>query len=232
MRLICSGVQRRAGTFLLGADAVFTPGMHLVTGRVGSGKSSLSRLLAGLEHPDAGTVRAEGISRTMLSMQFPEYHVTAPTVAGEITSWGLSPDVILRETGLAGRERDHPLHLSRGELKRLHLGCVLAKPCDVMILDEPFSALDCIQKERLCRRLETAGNGITIILTHEQLWLPKTDMLWEMDAGTLRCLGRIPEALLSWADAPASIRSVLDKDYLPANITPADIREARCRTRG
>ncbi|MBN1194389.1 MAG: energy-coupling factor ABC transporter ATP-binding protein [Methanomicrobiaceae archaeon] len=206
--------------------------MHLVTGRVGSGKSSLSRLLAGLEHPDAGIVRAEGISRTMLSMQFPEYHVTAPTVTGEIRSWGLSPDVILHETGLAGRENDHPLHLSRGELKRLHLACVLATQYDVLILDEPFSALDCIRKERLCRRLETAGNGITIILTHEPLWLPKTDMLWEMDAGTLRSLGRIPEALLSWADAPRPIRTVIDRGNLPRNITPADIREARCRTRG
>ncbi|KQC03463.1 MAG: ABC transporter [Methanoculleus sp. SDB] len=232
MRLICSGVRRRTGTFLLSADAVFIPGIHLITGRVGSGKSSLSRVLAGLEHPDAGAVRAEGICRTMLSMQFPEYHVTAPTVAGEIRSWGLSPDVILPETALSGRERDHPLRLSRGELKRLHLACVLSKPYDLLILDEPFSALDCRMKARLCRRLETAENGITIILTHEPLWLPKTDMLWEMDGGTLRCLGPIPEALLSWEDAPAPIRSVIERGHLPANIRPADIREARCRIRG
>ncbi|NYT05889.1 MAG: ATP-binding cassette domain-containing protein [Methanomicrobiales archaeon] len=232
MRLCCSGVRLTRGRFDMIADGVFEPGIHLVSGRIGSGKSTLAHILAGVRPPAAGVVSAEGITTTGLLMQFSEYHVTAPTVAGEIRSWGPEPEAILAETGLTGREGDHPLRLSRGELRRLHLACMLAQPWDLLILDEPFSALDGRQKELLCRRLEQRPAGIVIIMTHEPLHLPACDMLWEIVQGTLMYRGRIPDALPAWDGAPSQVRSLLDRGVVPENITPAAIREARCRIRG
>jgi len=217
--------SRRA--FTLACSGVFEEGIHLVTGRVGSGKTTLALLLAGLLQPDAGSVRREGVGAMTLSFQNPEYHVTEATVRAEIASYGADPDAVAGRCGLADRIDDDPFHLSRGELKRLHLACVFARAWDLLILDEPFSSLDCVQKRHLCRWLEERDAGITVIFTHERQVLPRVDSIWEVADGRAACLGPVPRAIGRWRYAPPYLRRALEDGRMPANIRFEDVREAR-----
>lgn len=185
MMVRLESAEVRRGRFSLAAGGTFLPGIHRVGGVVGSGKSTLALLMAGLLEPSAGRVARDGIGRMILSLQFPEYHVTEATLAAECTSWGVDPDPVLTSEGFGDDPRRDPLTLSRGELKRLHLACVLAKPCDLLLLDEPFAALDCRQKEIFCSRLSAKKSGIVILFTHEEEFLPGIDHSWEIAGGRL-----------------------------------------------
>jgi energy-coupling factor transport system ATP-binding protein len=231
MRLTLSGIRFSRGSWQLEADAEFNEGTHFVAGAVGSGKSTLALIMAGLIDPDDGEVHRDGTNATMLSLQFPESHVTGATLEEEVRSWGLDPAQVLDDVDLAGQAGTPPLMLSRGELKRLELACVFAQESDLLILDEPFSSLDCIQKHRLCERLEGRSSGVTIIFSHEQHILPAVDAIWEMREGSLVSHGSVPRALEAWGDtAPPHIRWALARGILPANIRMKDVREAACRT--
>ncbi|HVP93760.1 MAG TPA: energy-coupling factor ABC transporter ATP-binding protein [Methanoregulaceae archaeon] len=219
------------GGFRLNAEGIFGPGIHLVSGRVGSGKSTFSLLAAGLISPESGEIRREELSRTMLSMQFPEYHITGISIGDEIRSWGLEVPGILGNVRLNGRENDDIATLSRGELKRLHLSCVLSTGADLLILDEPFSSLDCSEKKSFSSAIAGYGSGIVIICTHEPLWLPDVDCIWEIQDGSLVCCGKTPEGITRWGSVPVHIRNLLAKGIVPENISPRALLEARCRTR-
>lgn len=218
------------GNWHLAAQGTFSEGVHLVSGPVGSGKSTLALILAGLLQPATGTVTREGITDPMLSLQFPEYHITGPTIRDECLSWGTDPEEILRKTGLEGRGNLPPLHLSRGELERLHLACILARPHDLLILDEPFCALDCREKVRISCELGRRAAGIMIIFTHEQEIFPRVDHLWEIQNGELQYRGPVPEALSRWCGAPPLIRQLVQAGRTPSNLTIRDLEEAACRT--
>ena len=130
---------------------------------------------------------------------------------------------------LSGKIDTPPLHLSRGELKRLHLACILAGAYDLLVLDEPFSSLDCSEKERICGEISRRAKGITIIFTHEQAIFPRVDWLWEIRDGHLLYLGRVPEALSRWDHAPPLIKKLVASGKIPENIRPQDLMEAACR---
>jgi energy-coupling factor transport system ATP-binding protein len=230
MQLVFDDVVFRRQGWSLRASGTFCPGTHLVSGPVGSGKSTLAMLASGLLAPAAGEVRRMGIGSTMLSLQFPEYHITGQTLAGEVASWGLNPESILLDAGLQGRENEDPAWLSRGELKRLQIACALAVPRDLLILDEPFSSLDCREKETLCRKLSTGPAGITLLFTHEPWYLPRVDEIWILESGRLGALGQTPGAIARWSGAPDHIRHLIASDNIPANISPDDVEEAICRT--
>jgi len=231
MRVTLSGIRFSRGDWQLRADAGFSRGTHFIAGAVGSGKSTLALIMAGLITPDEGCVQRDGIDATMLSLQFPEAHVTGATLEDEVRSWGVDPAQVLAETGLAEKAGTPPLRLSRGELKRLELACVLARESDLLILDEPLGSLDCVQKRRLCERLRDRTTGITIIFSHEQHILPAVDAIWEMRDGVLVNHGSVPQALKAWGDsAPPHIRWAIARGILPANMRMKDVREAACRT--
>lgn len=127
MKLGLNAARASRGEWSITADGTFCEGVHLVSGNVGTGKSTLALMMAGLLLPADGTVVREGIQSSMISLQFPEHHVTGATVAEECTSWGLESRSVLSEIHLTDKQACAPLTLSRGELKRLHLACVLAK---------------------------------------------------------------------------------------------------------
>jgi energy-coupling factor transport system ATP-binding protein len=222
--------DRGEGDWSLVAHGTFTEGIHLISGDVGSGKTTLALALAGLAAPASGSVEREGIVSSMLSFQFPEYHVTGLTIRDECASWGVDPESILSATRLEEKGDLSPLRLSRGELKRLHLACLFSQVYDLLILDEPFSSLDCREKERVCRDLSGRSRGITIIFTHEQQIFPRVDHIWEICSGRLEYRGRVPDAFPSWQHAPKLVRTLLAAGRVPENISPDDLVEAACRT--
>jgi energy-coupling factor transport system ATP-binding protein len=232
VKVILEEVVLRRGSFRLEASGVFTEGVHLVTGPVGSGKSTLALALAGALCPEAGRIGREGIATMTLGLPFPGYHVTGGTLEGEAASWGVPPGPVLSAAGLSGRGGDDPLRCSQGELKRLVLSSMLARGWDLLVLDEPYSSLDCAWKATLSRRLEERRRGITILFTHEDECLPGVDEIWEIEKGRLVSLGRVPGAITRWSRPPRYIRAVLDGGAVPENITPDDARDAACRTRG
>lgn len=229
--LALEDVHYTRGSFTLRATGVFEKGTHLVSGKVGSGKSTFAAVASTLVRPDGGSVQRSGSRKSILSLQFPEYHTTGITLDDEIRSWGLDPRTILESTSLEGRGEQDIMVLSRGELKRLHLGCVLSSDADLLILDEPFSALDCREKRGVCRRIAERQAGIIIICTHEQTWLPSVDYIWEMNEGMLVSRGSVPGALSEWGLAPPHITALLEKGIVPENISPEAVLEAACRTR-
>jgi len=229
MKIVLDHLQVQQGGWSLLANGTFEEGIHLVSGAVGSGKSTLALAMAGFFTPSQGTVTREGIETLMLSTQFPEFHITRLSIAEECASWELDYTEIIQSARLKVDGNASPLSLSRGELKRFHLSCILAREYDLLLVDEPFSSLDCIEKERLCRELSARDSGITIIFTHEQSIFPHVDHLWEIDAGELCALGRFPEALTQWQRAPALVKKLIDLGRCPANLTPEAIREAACR---
>jgi energy-coupling factor transport system ATP-binding protein len=230
MKVSLADVLAVRGDWSLSAPGKFEEGIHLVSGDIGSGKSTLALLMAGLFPPVSGTVEYEGIVSTMMVFQFPEFHITSPDIVGECKAWGVDSATVLAGTGLAGRQTTNPLDLSRGELKRLVLACVLAKDHDLLILDEPFSSLDCTEKERLCATLSGRKRGITIIFTHEQAHFPRIDRIWEIKGDVLYDRGRLPSAFGQWDHAPGIIKDLIARGRVPANIAHADLLEAACRT--
>jgi energy-coupling factor transport system ATP-binding protein len=216
----------------LNASGTFEEGVHLVSGDVGSGKSTLALMIAGFFPLAGGSIKKDGITSTMLSLQFPELHVTGLTVAEECTSWGVAPDDILGATGLSAKRDDSPLCLSRGELKRLHLACILAKNYDLLLLDEPFSSFDCEEKAKLCARIGQKSQGIMIIFTHEQEILPRVTRIWEIVDGMLVDCGTPPDAFRNWHHVPPIIKNLTALGCRPDNLSLDDLRGAACRIQG
>lgn len=169
------------GPFRLEADCSFGPGVHVVTGRIGSGKSTLALALAGALEPVSGAVRWEGLSRPLLVLQSPDHHLTGATVGAEVASWGAYP-ALLDRIGLASQSGRDPFRLSRGEQKRLVLGCALSIDADLLVLDEPFASLDVPARAGLARALAKRG-GVTIVMTHADRYLPSGAARWRIAGG-------------------------------------------------
>jgi len=232
IKIILNQIHAIRDQWSLSASGTFNEGVHLVSGDVGSGKSTLALMMAELLPWSGGDIEKEEITTIMLSLQFPELHLTGLSVAEECASWGVATDKILEAIGLTEKKEASPLSLSRGELKRLHLACVLAKDYDLLLLDEPFSSLDCEEKVKLCARIGQKSKGICVIFTHEQNILPRVSRIWEIVDGTLVDCGVPPEAFSHWSHVPPLIERLMALGSKPENISLDDLREAVCRIQG
>jgi sulfate/thiosulfate transport system ATP-binding protein len=159
-------------------------------GPSGSGKSTLLRVIAGLEVPDSGTVLIEGSDVTTqpartreVGFVFQHYaafkHMTvADNVAFGMTVRKRPKDVtrarvaeLLELVGLAHLGKRYPSQLSGGQRQRMALARALAVEPRVLLLDEPFGALDARVREELrawLRRLHDEMHVTTIFVTHDQ----------------------------------------------------------------
>ena len=145
--------------------AIETGEFVALLGPSGCGKSTLLRIVAGLERPDSGEVRFKGQpvagprSEIALMFQTPTLlpwktaldNVALPLVARGAT-WAEAREAAMRYlslVGLSGFEEAYPKQLSGGMQQRVALARALAVEPEVLLLDEPFSALDPLTAESL-----------------------------------------------------------------------------------
>ena len=180
------GVSKRYGD----ADAlrdvsVLVPDGSLTAllGPSGGGKTTLLRCIAGLEEPDAGAIRMDGqdvthvpVRRRGIGFVFQHYaafkHMTvADNVAFGLTVRKARVDELLELVGLAHLAGRRPHQLSGGQRQRMALARALAVDPKVLLLDEPFGALDARVREELrnwLRRLHDEVHVTTLFVTHDQ----------------------------------------------------------------
>ena len=186
-------VSKQFGSFVALDDvSVEVPAGSLTAllGPSGSGKSTLLRIIAGLEQPDAGRVLIEGHDVTSRPPQergvgfvFQHYAAFKHMTVFENVAFGLEirrrPKGEVKErvaqllelVQLNGFADRYPAQLSGGQRQRMALARALAVEPDVLLLDEPFGALDARVRKELrswLRRLHDEVHVTTIFVTHDQ----------------------------------------------------------------
>jgi len=186
-------VTKKFGDFVALDDvsvAIPEGSLTALLGPSGSGKSTLLRVIAGLEEPDGGQVllgnddvtrqpaRARGIG-----MVFQHYAAFKHMTVWENVAFGLKvrkrpkPEIehrvheLLQLVQLEGLAKRFPAQLSGGQRQRMALARALAVDPEVLLLDEPFGALDARVRKELrawLRRLHDEVHVTTIIVTHDQ----------------------------------------------------------------
>jgi iron(III) transport system ATP-binding protein len=248
-----SAIDLRSATKRFGETAVLT-GVDLsvpvgsitaVLGASGSGKTTLLRLIAGFERLDSGSLkigdRVLDDGRRTVAPQYrgvgyvPQEGALFPhlTVAGNI-AFGLSRadrakvDELLDLTGLAQLRKRYPHQLSGGQQQRVALARALAVGPDVVLLDEPFGALDASLRTDLRRdvaRILAETRTTTVLVTHDQ-----DEALGLADQIALLADGRVlaaaaPRELYSDPPDAGTAASIGEVNILPAN---ASAGHARC----
>ncbi len=152
-----------------------------LVGPSGSGKSSILRAIIGLQQPSAGTVTL-GLDRSDVGILFQDDALLPWRTAIDNVALGLrirgndqlhcrdEAEAWLGRLGLAGFEQRFPRALSGGQRKRVALAQVLALEPRLLLMDEPFAALDAIVRHRITQDLLdlVEGEKISVLLvTHD-----------------------------------------------------------------
>jgi sulfate/thiosulfate transport system ATP-binding protein len=221
-----SSVSKRYGDFeaLRDVSIDILPGsLTALLGPSGSGKSTLLRVIAGLEVPDAGTVVIEDRDVTDVPPQrrdigfvFQHYAAFKHMTVRDNVAFGLKVrkrpkaeiaakvDELLGIVGLAGYQERYPAQLSGGQRQRMALARALAVEPKVLLLDEPFGALDANVRAELrawLRRLHEEVHVTTVLVTHDQEEaMELADRIVVLNAGKVEQVGA-PRELY---DAPAN----------------------------
>ena len=213
-------------------------------GPSGSGKTTLLRVIAGLEQPDTGAVWFGDIDASRLSVQqrrvgfvFQHYalfrHMTVldniayglrvrprseRPVPAEIRKRSLDLLELVQLEGLEGR---YPAQLSGGQRQRVALARALAVEPRVLLLDEPFGALDAkVRKElrRWLRDIHDRTGHTTIFVTHDQEEaLELADRVAVLDKGRIAQLGTTDE-IYDRPVSPMVFRFVGESSVLPVDV--------------
>ncbi len=185
-------VSRRFGTILALSHVSLSvaPGeLVAVTGRSGSGKSTLLNLIAGLDRPDQGRIRIDGIPiwegsgtvsarRQLVGFVFQQHlllselsaraNVEVPLIGAGIpaAARGRRARELLAEVGLSDRAEHLPSMLSGGERQRVAVARALANSPRLLLADEPTGSLDSLTSARIVELLVRlrARHGMTVII--------------------------------------------------------------------
>ena len=247
------GASKRYGDFaaLDNVDFVVPSGsLTALLGPSGSGKSTLLRAIAGLDHPDTGTVTINGRDVTSVPPQrrgigfvFQHYAAFKHMTVRENVAFGLKirkrpkaeidakVDNLLEVVGLAGVQTRYPNQLSGGQRQRMALARALAVDPEVLLLDEPFGALDAKVREDLrawLRRLHDEVHVTTVLVTHDQAEaLDVADRIAVLNKGRVEQVGTPTEVydspvnafVMSFLGTVSSLNGIL--------VRPHDIRVGR-----
>jgi sulfate/thiosulfate transport system ATP-binding protein len=193
MSISVRNVRKQFGEFVAldGVSIEIAPGsLTALLGPSGSGKSTLLRVIAGLETPDSGTVFIDGANVTGTPPQdrgigfvFQHYAAFRHMTVARNVAFGLvirrrPKDEIRKRVAellelvqLEGLANRFPSQLSGGQRQRMGLARALAVDPSVLLLDEPFGALDARVRTELrlwLRRLHDETHTTTVIVTHDQ----------------------------------------------------------------
>jgi len=160
-----------------------------VIGPSASGKTTLLRLIAGLEEPDSGSIRADDCDITALpprsrdvAMVFQSLALYPHLTAGDNIGFGLRlrrvprDEIVQRVTAMAARLGINnilgrlPGDLSAGQRQRVALARALVRRPKVLLLDEPFSHLDRSLRRELCQEVQALHGEFaltTLLVTHD-----------------------------------------------------------------
>ena len=193
MRIDITSISKRFGDFTALQDVslqVPEGSLTSLLGPSGSGKSTLLRIIAGLETPDAGAIMIDGADVSQVRPQkrgigfvFQHYAPFIHMTVRDNVAFGLKirkrpkaevtakVDELLGLVGLTKWADQRPAQLSGGQRQRMALARALAVEPRVLLLDEPFGALDATVRAELrawLRRLHDETHTTTVIVTHDQ----------------------------------------------------------------
>jgi sulfate transport system ATP-binding protein len=225
-----------AQTILRDIDLTIAPGeLVALLGPSGSGKTTLLRLLAGLETLDRGQILFGGEDATYLSVQdrrvgfvFQSYALFRHMSVFDNIAYGLNvrprslrPDrhdirrrvlELMDLVQLTGLEARHPTQLSGGQRQRVALARAMAIEPRVLLLDEPFGALDAKVRKDLrqwLRQIHDRTGLTTVFVTHDQgEAMELADRVAILNGGRIEQVGT-PKEILE-RPATAFVRSFLD----------------------
>jgi sulfate transport system ATP-binding protein len=208
-------IVKRFGDFVALDDVsldVESGSLTALLGPSGSGKSTLLRIVAGLEQPDSGRVVLDEQDVTRVSPQrrgigfvFQHYAAFKHMSVRDNVAFGLRirkepkaavnqrVDELLEIVGLTGWADRYPAQLSGGQRQRMALARALAVRPSVLLLDEPFGALDANVRAELrewLRRLHDEMHVTTVLVTHDQEEaMSIADRLVVLDHGRIQQVG-------------------------------------------
>jgi sulfate transport system ATP-binding protein len=197
MTIQIRSVEKSFGRFPALSDVSLdvAPGELLaLLGPSGSGKTTLLRTIAGLEYPEAGQILFDGADVTYASAAsrrvgfvFQQYALFKHMTVARNVAFGLDVrkgkdkppkaeiaarvDELLKLVELGGLSKRYPSQLSGGQRQRVALARALAVSPRVLLLDEPFGALDATVRKSLrkeLRRIHDATGVTTVFVTHDQ----------------------------------------------------------------
>ncbi len=197
MSIEIKNISKQFGSFTALQDVsldIPTGELVALLGPSGSGKTTLLRIIAGLETPDGGTIRFNGEDTTRRQVRerqvgfvFQHYALFRHMTVFDNVAFGLRvksrrtrlPDKeirgkvsgLLRLVQLEGLADRHPSQLSGGQRQRIALARALAVEPQILLLDEPFGALDAQVRAELRRWLRQLHDEIhvtSVFVTHDQ----------------------------------------------------------------
>lgn len=157
-----------------------------LVGDNGSGKTTLFQLAAGLTEPTEGDVSvADAPAGSLAARRALSFLADTPSLYDDLSvrehfeyvgglygdeEWSDRAESLLGRLGVAERADDLPSGLSRGMRQKVSIALAIARPCEVLVLDEPFSGLDPASRRSLATLLsETNRTGVAVVVSSHRL---------------------------------------------------------------
>ena len=218
----------------------FDSGFIAITGPNGGGKSTMAKIIAGIEKPTRGSILLDGEDITSLSVTerakkgisfaFQQPVRFKGITVNDLIRLAAGKDISISEAcdylsrvGLCARDyinREVNASLSGGELKRIEIATVLARGTEVSIFDEPEAGIDLWSFSNLINvfeRMREKSGGTIIIISHQERILNIADKVAVITAGELT----------AFDDKEKVLPGLLDESFDACKVLTDNLKEAR-----